>query len=259
MAVSRGAPKRAADTGSHGRLVPSAFLFDLDGTLADSFGGISRALNRALEAVGLPGRDLAWVLHHVGRGTASLVRDALGDDAGEEKVKEVVTVFFDRYREAFVAESPPLPGARETLAFVARRTGRKVAVVSNKLAEFSRTWLEQWGLSPFVSRVVGPDTCGVRKPDPATVLPVLEGFGVRPEQALMVGDMEVDVITGRGVGLPVVGVCGPTTPRSVLRQAGAVAVLRGIEELPGWLQENCSGWGGAAILPPGTKARESKP
>jgi phosphoglycolate phosphatase-like HAD superfamily hydrolase len=62
-------------------LQPAALLFDLDGTLSDSFAAIARALNLALADHSLPEYDLAWVKRHVGRAPSSL-RDAVGDDPG---------------------------------------------------------------------------------------------------------------------------------------------------------------------------------
>ena len=83
-------------------LRPAALLFDLDGTLADSFAGIRHALNAALRESGLPEFDLAWVRTHVGRG-------AVG--AG---VSPTVSIVADRPRPGSSGRSswrrPPTPG-----------------------------------------------------------------------------------------------------------------------------------------------------
>lgn len=232
-------------TGSDG-VIPGAVLFDLDGTLSDSFGGIAWALNQVLAGHGLDEKELSWVHGHVGRGSAALVRDAVGPGMSAGDVEALAGEFVSIYGESFAAASPPLPGVRTVLDLVARGTGGRVAVVSNKFARFSRIWLRHWGLAELVAEVVGPETAGVRKPDPATVLPLLERFGVTPVAALLVGDMVVDVATGAAAGVPVVGVAGPTTGERELLAAGAVAVLAGVWELPGWLRDHGAGWGGTA-------------
>jgi len=223
-------------------LRPAALLFDLDGTLADSFAGIRHALNAALRESGLPEFDLAWVRTHVGRGAPALVRDAVGAGAEDALVRAVGGRFGEHYRASYLDLTPALPGAGEVLAYTAARTGGRVAVVSNKYEELSRAWLRHAGLAEHVAVVVGPDTYGVRKPDPGVVLPVLQAFGVRAADALVVGDMDVDVQTARAVGAPMVGVQADPAAARALLAAGANAVVTALGDLPAWLERNGSGW-----------------
>jgi phosphoglycolate phosphatase len=223
-------------------LRPSALLFDLDGTLADSFAAIRDALNAGLREHGLGEYDLAWVKTHVGRSAAELVRDAVGAGSDEALRRSVGARFGAHYREIYLEQTPPLPGAGDVLAFVAARVGGKVAVISNKYEELSRAWLAHWGLAPHVAVVVGPETYGVRKPDPGALVPVLEGFGVGPADALLVGDMQVDVAAARAAGVPMLAVQSDPAAAEALLAAGAMAVLPAIGGLPGWLVEHGTGW-----------------
>lgn len=217
-------------------------LFDLDGTLADSFEGIERALNAALRDSGLPTRSFAWVRAHVGRGVRELVRDAVGPDAQAERVHEVERRCLDIYARIYPEQTLPFPGAREVLERCAAGTGGRVAIVSNKLSALSRMWVAHWKLEALVAAVIGPDTHGVRKPDPGAVLPILKSFGVTPHEALLVGDMEVDAAAGRAVDMPVVGVRQQGTCPAALRRAGMLAVLFELRDLPAWLAGNGNGW-----------------
>ncbi len=222
--------------------VPAAVLFDLDGTLADSFEGIQHALNTALREEGLPERGLEWVRAHVGRGAAVLVRAAVGDDTAEDKARAVGGRFGDHYRATFLERTPALPGAAELLAFVWERTGGKVAVVSNKYEDLCRRWLRHVGLVRHVALVVGPDTYGVRKPDPGAMRPILAEFGVAARDALVVGDMEVDVEAARAIGAPMVGVQADPRAAEALLAAGARAVVPRLSALAAWLGDNGRGW-----------------
>lgn len=221
---------------------PAAILFDMDGTLADSFEGIGRALNTALRETGLPSRDLQWVHGHVGRGMHELVVDAAGSGAAPAVVGEVESRCLAAYRLIFPEQTSPLPGAREVLSWCHAGTGDRVAVVSNKLSGLSQEWMRRFDLDRFVALIVGPDTYGVRKPDPGAVLPVLTRFGVAPADALMVGDMAVDAATGRAAGMPVVGIRQDGTDAADLRAAGMQAVLFDLRDLPAWLAGNGVGW-----------------
>ena len=221
---------------------PQAVLFDLDGTLADSFDAIARALNRGLREEGFPARSLAWVHRHVGRGALELVCDAVGREVGVERARAVGALFATYYPEIFLEQTPPLPGAREVLAHVHSRTRGRVAVVSNKYAALCRRWLNYWRLGELVAYVSGPESSGARKPDPRAVGPALAALDVRPDQALLVGDMLVDVTTGRNAGIPVVALRSEATFSAALRAGGALAVLFDLDDLPGWLAGNGRGW-----------------
>lgn len=223
-------------------LRPAALLFDLDGTLSDSFGAIARALNLALADHSLRGYDVGWVKRHVGRGAVELLRDAVGEDPAGALLKAVGERFGAHYREIYLDETPPLPGAAEVLQFIYGRTVGQVAVVSNKHAALCRGWLEHWGLARYVAVVLGPDSTGVHKPHPGSVLPVLEAFSVAPADALLVGDMGIDVATGQATGIPVVAVRSEDIDPAGLLGDGALAVIARLADLPGWLAENGLGW-----------------
>jgi phosphoglycolate phosphatase len=221
---------------------PAAVLFDLDGTLADSFDAIGRALNAALRELRLPPRDALWVRRHVGRGTAELIRDALGAASSAAERQRFGARFLAAYEPIFCEQTPPMPGTRAVLELVARGTGGRMAVVSNKFSWLCQRWLRHWRLDDLIALVAGPDSYGVRKPDPGAVLPVLAALGVAPGDALIVGDMEIDAETGRRAGVPVVGVRNETVSGRAMRASGARAVLYELRDLPGWLAGNGQGW-----------------
>jgi phosphoglycolate phosphatase len=221
---------------------PRAVLFDLDGTLADSFDAIARALNRALREQGLAEHSIDWVHRHVGRGAAALIADAVGPGAGQDLAVAVGRDYAAAYERSFLAQTPPLPGAREVLAHVDEVSGGRVAVVSNKAARLCRRWLEHWELSGLVAHVSGPDASGARKPDPRALAPALGALGVQPGDALLVGDMEVDAAAGRNAGIPVVAIRSAATSSARMRAAGALAVLFDLRDLPDWLAGNGRGW-----------------
>lgn len=221
---------------------PAAVLFDLDGTLADSFAGIHAALAQALVEFGLPARDLDWVRRHVGRGARPLLDDAVGRD-DEELVAGVGERFGVLYRATYLESTPARPGAAELLSLVHAATGGRVAVVSNKAETLCRTWLEFVGLARWVSLVAGPDTYGAAKPDPAAVLPVLGALGVAAGEALLIGDMPIDAVTAANAGMAAVLVAGGAAEEDELRAAQPRVVLRDLQEVAAWLLEHGRGWG----------------
>ena len=219
---------------------PEAVLFDLDGTLADSFAAIAEALDRVLVGNGFSARGTAWARRHVGRGATALVCDALEAEAGSAMVRVVEGQFFERYREMFVAATPPMAGALATVQWAHRLTGGRVGIVSNKAAALSRMWIDHHGFAAWVAALAGPDSSGFRKPDPRAVEPVLQELGAPAANSLLVGDMTVDVAVGAAVGMPVVTVHGQTSTRDELMSAGAAAVLDDLRDLQGWVEREIS-------------------
>ncbi len=216
-----------------------AILLDMDGTLVDSFPGITEALNRALEREGLPPVDPEWVRQHVGRGSPALVADAARRGGAPERAEALLEGFREAYGAIFLASSPPFPGVEEVLRELAR--DHLLAVISNKPLDWTLRLVEHLGWGELFSAVEGPESAGARKPDPAMVRAVLDPRGIGPGEALVVGDMEVDVETGRAAGVPVVGVaCGARSPE-VLLAAGATVVLPDVAALPGWLRDGRGG------------------
>lgn len=234
---------------------PRAVLLDLDGTLVDSFPALTVALDRALTELSRPAASPGWVTHHVGHGLAVLLDQAL-PDADEADRSAFETAFRRHYEAIFLAATPPMPGAGAALGLLAG--GAALAVVSNKPVAWSRRLVEHLGWKERFGAVVGPETAGATKPSPAMVDAALLALGATRGEALLVGDMTVDVATGRAAAVPVVGMHDDADTRGDLITAGALAALPGIAALPTWLARAGRGWehlATSAAFPPDERRR----
>ncbi|MBI3448023.1 MAG: HAD-IA family hydrolase [Acidobacteria bacterium] len=192
-----------------------AIVFDLDGTLIDSYEAIAVSLNHALELAGKPPKSFAEVRGLVGLGLETLIERALG---GPEGVAGAVEDFRRHYDRVCVGMTTLLPEVAETLAELDRR-GYAMSIATNKPSYFAWRLLEGLHVRRHVTAVFGPDVVENRKPHPEMVLTAMLRMGVTPAQTLYVGDMEVDVETARAAGVPVVVV--PTGSRSAAELAEA--------------------------------------
>ncbi len=110
-------------------------------------------------------------------------------------------------------------GIQEALASIrAARNGVRpveMAVLTNKPVNPSRAIVEALGLGEFFPRVYGGNSFHTKKPDPLGARTLLEEAGARPEEAVIIGDSEIDVLTGRNAGLWTVGVTSGFAPHTL--------------------------------------------
>ena len=202
-------------------------VFDLDGTLVDSFGAIADSANAARLALGLPPVAFPEITRHVGHG----LRHLLGEVVGPELVDRAVPLYREAHARIYLDRTTPLPGALDTVRRL-HAGGIRMAVASNKLSAFSRGIVEHLGFGPYLAAVEGPDTAGAVKPDPAMIRRCLAAIGVDASEALYVGDMPLDVESGRRAGVAVVLVATGVAPRRELARCG-VPVLDELAAIEG--------------------------
>jgi phosphoglycolate phosphatase len=194
-------------------------IFDLDGTLIDSRLDLVHSVNAALRQIGRRELPDDLIASYVGDGAPVLIQRALGSAAVDENlVREGLEFFLAYYREHKLDHTTVYAGMREALAAVQDATNgtpRKMAVLTNKPVVPSRTIVEALGLGSFFTQVYGGNSFATKKPDPEGARTLLEQNGVRPEEAVIVGDSHVDVETGRNAGLWTVGVSYGFAPHTL--------------------------------------------
>ncbi len=180
-----------------------ALIFDLDGTLIDSKLDLALSVNATLEQMGRSPLPPEQIYGYVGEGAPRLIQRALGEDASEEACQRALDFFLGYYRAHMLDNTVTYPGVREGLQALA---GRPMAVLTNKPVRFSREILEGLGLADYFQYVYGGNSFERKKPDPMGVQVLLRDFGVAPQEAMLVGDSEIDVQTARNAGTWACGV-----------------------------------------------------
>ncbi len=212
-------------------------IFDLDGTLIDSRLDLVHSVNAALRHIGRPELPDDVIASYVGDGAPILIQRALGGESVDEAlIRKGLEFFLSYYRAHKLDHTTVYPGIPQALAAI-RSSGngapRGMAVLSNKPVGPSRAIVEALGLGQFFSQVYGGNSFATKKPDPEGALQLLEESGVRPEQAVIVGDSHVDIETGRNAGLWTIGVSygfAPHTLRGAIPDL-AIDVPQELEEV----------------------------
>jgi 2-phosphoglycolate phosphatase len=204
-----------------------AALFDFDGTLADSFAAITASTNHVREHFGLPELSEMEIRSHVGHGLAHLMSVMVPN----APTAEATALYRAHHETVMFSLTRLMPGVERTIPELARR-GYRLGVCSNKRVEFTRRLVEALGLGPQIAVVLGPEDVGDRpKPDPLMLLEGVRRLEVSLQEAVYVGDMDVDVQTGKAAGMPVLLVLGGAVDEKSALAAGPDRVLRVFDEL----------------------------
>ncbi len=192
-------------------------IFDLDGTLIDSKEDLAQSINAMLRHYQRPELPLEVVGSYVGDGAAMLVRRSLGDPDDEHFVQEALKFFMTYYREHKLDHTYVYEGVIDALRRIrdSHNGQLKMAVLSNKPVNPSRGICEGLKLSEFFVQIYGGNSFPTKKPDPEGALTLLDETGVRPEQAVMVGDSQNDVLTAQNAGMWSLGVTYGFSPESL--------------------------------------------
>ncbi|HEX7422664.1 MAG TPA: HAD-IA family hydrolase [Terriglobales bacterium] len=193
-------------------------VFDLDGTLIDSRLDLIHSVNAMLRHIGRPELDGDIIASYVGDGAPALVRRALGDTDDEALLRAALEYFLGYYRLHKLDHTTVYEGIPETLAGLANSSNgvqRQMAVLSNKPVNPSRDIVRALGLGDFFVRIYGGNSFTTKKPDPLGVRTILQETGVAADEALVIGDSSIDVLTGRNAGLWTCGVTYGFAPHTL--------------------------------------------
>ena len=200
-----------------------AVLFDLDGTLVDSVGGLHQAVNAVLVEQSGHECSVDEVRHWIGNGPEKLIQRALESRGIDMSPEDGLSAFREHYaRTLFSAEF--YPGVPEGLARL-KATGLRLACITNKSSHFTGPFLEHLGLSDTFDAVLCGDQVDHPKPHPESLIRMCEGFELEPAQALMVGDSVNDLMPARDIGMPALAVSYGYHQNQNLADYGAEAVV----------------------------------
>jgi phosphoglycolate phosphatase len=210
-----------------------AVVFDLDGTLVDTIGDLTAALNRTLSDLDLPPHSESTVKDMVGGGLAKLLERGLaahGASLTGADHDEAVARLLDHYAASPADRSRLYPGAREALSAL-RDAGLACGLCTNKPEPTARDLLQALGIADAFGHIQGSEAGFPKKPDPAGLAHVVRALGATPDTALMVGDSVVDVETARAAGLSGVVLVSYGYSVTPVTELKADAVINHLHEL----------------------------
>lgn len=206
-------------------------IFDFDGTLADTHELIIQTNQEAMRRMGFPVLEDQVISRTIGLPLEEGILTMFPQLAKEDLPAWVKTyrAIFDELKTKII---PGLfPHVKETLEALHAR-GYVLTVASSRLSLSLNDFLRDMGIAPFFSYVLGADNVSAAKPDPEPVLKTLRDLHFRADEALVVGDMPVDILMGKRAGAFTCGVTYGNSDREALKKAGANHVLDDFGRLP---------------------------
>lgn len=176
--------------------MPCSFIWDLDGTLVDSYAYIVPAVRDFCRELGL---DYSgdYIRNYILRYSVSRLFDQVAEKTGGDP--EWMKQQYDYLNNRRISGIRPMPHAREVLAELTGK-GHQCFVYTHRGASCDEI-LNNTGLAPFFREVVTSLAGFPRKPAPDGILYLIDRYQLRPEDCYYVGDRSLDVESGLRAGI----------------------------------------------------------
>ena len=209
----------------------NTYIFDLDGTLLDTLTDLAASCNYALRTHGMPEHSIDDVRRFVGNGVRKLMERAIPNGETNPDFEATFATFREHYMQHSLDTTKPYPGIEDVLTELKAR-GCRLAVVSNKMMAATVELCKHFFPDTIEVAIGENEAEGIRKkPAPDTVLAALKRLGVSGDNAVYVGDSDVDLSTARNSNLPCISVLWGFRDRDFLLDHGAITLITSPMEL----------------------------
>lgn len=201
-------------------------IFDLDGTLVDAYGAIVSSFNFVMRRLGLPAQSDRVIRRAVGWGDENLLKPFVP----AKDLAKALTMYRRHHKEALRKETRFLPGAKQLLVSL-KKSGYKLALASNRPTRFSNIILEHLKVTKYFNYILCGDKLKEPKPAPDILLKIVKRLSVKKGNALYVGDMTVDAVTGKRAGIKTVAVLGGSSTKKEIAALKPYAVVKKVLQI----------------------------
>lgn len=204
-------------------------VFDMDGTILDTLEDLKNSMNYTLKLHNMPERTLDEIRSFVGNGIHRLIELAVVEGTCSEKIDEIHKDFMKHYEVHCADFTRPYNGVKDLIKNL-RNRGYKTAVVSNKADAAVQDLCIQYFPGLF-DLAIGERPEIAKKPAADMVNLALEQLQVSKENAVYIGDSDVDVATARNSNLDMIAVDWGFRTRKFLMEQGAETIVSNPEEI----------------------------
>ena len=182
------------------KLDVSSIIFDLDGTLLDTIGGLTDTTNEVLEKFNFPQHTVDRYKQFVGNGMRTLIERAVPGETSSAVIDHCCMEFEKKYTKQWMSNCWPYDGINDMLAEL-QNQGIPLAILSNKPHRFTQLFVEHFFPEGMFRFVFGQREGFAKKPDPLVAVEIANMLQVDTQSTLFVGDSAVDIQTGKNGGM----------------------------------------------------------
>lgn len=198
-------------------------LFDLDGTLVDTLDDLTDSMNYGLSALGFPEHSPEVCREMIGHGLAVFAERALGP-AGAGQRERLLEVMAAHYRGNCLNRTRVYEGLGDVVNLFYEK-GIRLGVLTNKNQQPAEMIVRHYFGADIFDPIVGYAAGRAAKPDPGGVFEILDVWGMRPDEVILVGDSEADAETAARANVRFIGCAWGFRSREQLVSAGTKVLI----------------------------------
>ena len=205
------------------------FIFDFDGTLADTSQLIVATMQKSIVECKLPFRSEEEIKATIGVRLEEIPSILWHDKTGiGEWFANVYRKNFERIKEEIKVSL--FPNVQETLSVLKEREyGLVIATSRSKRSVIELA--EILGIKGYFDFLLGGDNVSEGKPNPESIYIILEKMKWNPSETMMTGDMPVDILMGKNAGIETCGVTYGNSKETDLKEAGTDYIIKDFSEI----------------------------
>ena len=210
-------------------------IFDLDGTLLNTIEDLTDSTNFVLSVFNFPQKTKNQICQYIGDGLSKLIERAIPDGKNNPKFEKCLDLFKKHYKDNMFNKTKPYPNIIRMLKKI-KNLGIKTAVVSNKFDDAVKILCKKY-FEGLIDYCAGEnEQNGIRKkPAPDAVLRILNKFGISENEAIYIGDSDVDIATAKNSNIECISVLWGVKDKKFLLENGAKTIISKPDEIYNYL------------------------
>ncbi|MCK7552926.1 HAD family hydrolase [Marinobacter goseongensis] len=203
-------------------------IFDWDGTLVDSVEHIADSLHQAATELGYPALEREAYRDIIGLGMVEAL-EKLYPGISREQMNTIREGYGRYFFSKGTTPQNVFDGMAEVVSDI-RAGGRGCSVATGKSRKGLEGALVSSGLGPHFEITRCADETR-SKPHPAMLQEILAFYGIKPAEAVMIGDTRYDLEMAQRIGMPSIGVEWGVHKRDVLGHYAPHAIVDSVPDL----------------------------
>ncbi len=181
------------------------FVFDFDGTLADTTECIVASYNHAFALYNLPIPSREDIINLMGIELREAFQRLTENSLEASVYDNLVTAYRAVYPQMIATKTSLYPNVKEIVSQL-KEMGVMLVIATSKKTDLAVLNAKALGIDVYFDLIVGADKVVQKKPHPEMLLYILAKLHVDKKDAVMIGDSTFDIDMGNAIGMDTIAV-----------------------------------------------------